>query len=818
MTDKIDFRAIRHAHNLIDVAARYCELEKQGSEYKCLCPFHNDTKPSLAFFEGNDGIWRYNCFACEASGDVIDFVAGMNSVDSAEAARILTGGSMPESAHPLARPSLKPDESKCWEPIIPVPDDAPEYNPAETYNPKACAVRCHKPERIDPYFDGNGELICYVTRFTINNEKITPVITYCEGPGGVRRWCSKRMKTPYPLMGLDELAARPEAHVLVVSGEKCKVAASARLPKFVVVTTMGGDQAVLKNDLSPLKYRHVLLYADADVTGLDSMAEIGRQCDPSKLRHIDVAGQPKGHDIFDLLATGINDTDLLQWFKDHVQTGNYRSRRKLDTIKDQGAHRHTAFIEKYPPLQSNVVPIKKLSEDLGIPPEYSEDALAEAFSKKYHNTMIYVGAWGNWLEWRDNQWRNDETGLVLDLSRKICKKAATEAQKRADLGAKADKIATLISTRKMFANVAGICQSDRRHASVPSQFDSDPWILNTPAGVVELKTGKLRPANREDYSSKSTVVGPGGGCETWLKFLQTATKNDQTLIDYMQRLAGYCLTGSTAEQVFFFVYGTGGNGKGTFMNQISWLMNNYWRKSNMDTFTEQRFAKHSSEIAYFQGARLVTASETEEGKRWNESRIKEMTGGDPITAEHKYQNPFTFQPTFKLLFSGNHKPLLRNVDEAIRRRLHMIPFTVTVPAADRDGGLEQKLRAEGSGILQWAINGCLAWQKMGLNPPDRVLATTEEYFADQDTLGAFIDDRCELSPGLWAPSSIIYNAYTQWARSNGEYALPRRRFTDQLAFRGLNSVKRGGEMAVQGIAVRQLPESKQHWTETGYND
>jgi len=450
--------------------------------------------------------------------------------------------------------------------------------------------------------------------------------------------------------------------------------------------------------------------------------------------------------------------------------------------------------------------VEKTARQFGWPdfPTFENESAERAqFFKQYENSMIYVKSWNTWLEWRDGRWQDDETGVALHLARNICKKASTEAQKRSDLGQKAQKIATVLSSRKMFTNVSGICQTDPRHAAIPAQFDADPWILNTPDGVVDLKTGDMRPARRDDYSRKTTAVSPGGACPVWQKFLHKATAGDVELMSYMQRVAGYFLSGSTAEQIFFFVYGTGGNGKGTFQHQIEWLMNSYWKKSNMETFTEQRFQKHAAEIAFFHGSRLVTASETEEGKRWNESRIKEMTGGDPITTEFKYGNPFTFIPSFKLFFTGNHKPMLRNVDEAIRRRLHMIPFTVEIPAKDRDKNLETKLRAEGSGILKWAIEGCLEWQKQGLNPPDRVLATTDEYFEDQDTIGNFIDEKCELHSSLWVPTSLLYSAYTNWARSSGEYALPRKRFIDQLAFRNLHSEKRGGNMAVPGIAVRQ---------------
>jgi putative DNA primase/helicase len=241
----------------------------------------------------------------------------------------------------------------------------------------------------------------------------------------------------------------------------------------------------------------------------------------------------------------------------------------------------------------------------------------------------------------------------------------------------------------------------------------------------------------------------------------------------------------------------------------------YWRGSNMDTFTEQRFSKHSAEIAYFHGARLVTASETEEGKRWNESRIKQMTGGDPITANFMHQNPFTFIPTFKLLFAGNHKPALRNVDEAIRRRMHMIPFTVEIAPKDRDRDLSYKLRAESPGILKWAIEGCLEWQKRGLDAPDRVLATTEEYFAEQDQLGQFFEERCALDPLLFTPTKILYSTYVSWAKSNGEFALPRQRFLQQLTFRDLHSAKRGGDMAVNGIGILQIETD---WRDTDYEN
>jgi putative DNA primase/helicase len=529
----------------------------------------------------------------------------------------------------------------------------------------------------------------------------------------------------------------------------------------------------------------------------------------TKARHIDTTGLPKGYDASDLIATGINADEFLAWCKDRVRPGPVPMpegvKPKVVKTAPQKPASKPARTES---SGSNVVQLRKpkIDEILGLPPAYSEDSLAERFSDKHENSLLYVTASGRWLFWDDQRWREDETGLVLDLSRKVCKQASTEAREDHTLGPKGAKIATIISSRKMFLNVAGIAQTDRRHATKPAQFDADPWILNTPEGVVDLKTGELRLARREDYASKIAAVGPGPKSKIWMEFLKRCTGGDNEMMSYLQRLAGYCLTGSVAEHAFFFVYGTGGNGKGTFANTIDWLLCDYARVSQMETFTEQRFAKHAAEIAYFQGARLVTAQETEEGKRWNESRIKAMTGGDPITANFMHQNPFTFYPQFKLLFTGNYKPALRNVDEAMKRRLHLVPFEIRVPEKERDILLSDKIRAEGSGVLTWAIEGCLEWQKTMLNPPERVLASTAEYFESEDTLGTFFEDVVLEGPGYRVGTTQLYKAYCQWTDKANEYTLPRKRFMDNLEFRGYKSVTRGGVRVIEGMRLQANAE------------
>jgi putative DNA primase/helicase len=235
--------------------------------------------------------------------------------------------------------------------------------------------------------------------------------------------------------------------------------------------------------------------------------------------------------------------------------------------------------------------------------------------------------------------------------------------------------------------------------SSSDQWDFDPWLLNTPAGVVDLRTGMIGPHNPNHYMTKITAVAPAGDCPLWHKILARITGGNTELQDFLMRVMGYCLTGITREHALFFGYGTGANGKGTFLNTMTAILAGYAAVAPMETFTATPTDRHPTDLAMLRGARLVTAQETEEGRRWAESRIKAMTGGDPISARFMRQDFFTFLPLFKLFIAGNHKPGLRGVDEAMRRRLNLIPFTVTISVADRDVQLADKLKPEMPGIL-----------------------------------------------------------------------------------------------------------------------
>lgn len=273
----IDFHAVRLENPLLDVISRYVELVRRGSEYVGLCPFHDDRKPSLTVYNSSDGLMRYRCFSCGAGsegGDVIDFIAAIERIDTTDACKMLSANKLP-TLGTFNPPKASADFSSAWRSILPVPEGAPNYDPAETFNPKRNLMVHYRPSRVDAYFDEQGRLLCYVVRLDFDDgAKICPTITYCEGPEGQRLWTAKRMPPPFPLQGLDDLAERPDTCVLMVSGEKCRQSAADNTTNFVVVSWMGGDQAVGSADIRPLLGRNIVFWADSDPSSKRSMIQM----------------------------------------------------------------------------------------------------------------------------------------------------------------------------------------------------------------------------------------------------------------------------------------------------------------------------------------------------------------------------------------------------------------------------------------------------------------------------------------------------------------------------------------------------------------
>jgi putative DNA primase/helicase len=441
------------------------------------------------------------------------------------------------------------------------------------------------------------------------------------------------------------------------------------------------------------------------------------------------------------------------------------------------------------------------ASDDARPPAFSDEALALRFAARHAGDLRYIAAWSRWTKWDGAYWRFDDTKLAFDLARRICREAAAECNK--------PKLSSALASAKTVAAVERLALADRRIAAVTTQWDADPWLLNTPGGVIDLRTGALRAHRSGDYMTKITAVAPGDGCRRFFEFLDRITGGDAALVSYLRRVSGYALTGLTREHALFFGYGTGANGKSVLLSTISGILGDYHRTAPIEAFVATNGDRHPTDLAMLRGARLVTATETEEGRRWAESRIKQLTGGDMIAARFMRQDFFEYQPQFKLFIVGNNKPSLRSVDEAIRRRFHLIPFEVTIPAQERDGELVDKLKAEWPGILQWMIEGAFQWHTEGLRAPQAVLEATEAYLSAEDAIAAWIDDRCERDVNAWESSAALFASWSTWAGSAGEPPGSARRFSQAIEARGFNSDRKNSARGFTGLRIK--PTTRNFW-------
>jgi putative DNA primase/helicase len=439
-------------------------------------------------------------------------------------------------------------------------------------------------------------------------------------------------------------------------------------------------------------------------------------------------------------------------------------------------------------LDAQVIPF-----DAQRPPEFSDEALALRFAELHAGNLRYVAAWGKWMAWDGNRWRVDDTLHAFNRARFICRGAASQAND--------PRVQRAIASAKTVAAVGQLARADRRLAATTDQWDANPWLLNTPAGTVDLRTGAMRPARIDDYITKITAIAPGGTCPTWDAFLRRVTGDDPELIAFLRRMCGYALTGNTSEQALFFLHGTGANGKSLFLSTVGGILADYHTTAAIETFTASQSEHHPTDLAHLRSARLVTATETEEGRRWAESKIKILTGGDKISARFMRQDFFEFVPSFTLIIAGNHKPGLRSVDDAIRRRFHLIPFSVTIPTEERDPQLFEKLTAEWPGILSWMIDGCLEWQRSGLQPPDVVKNATESYLQAEDAIATWIDECCTLDPQAWETCADLYARWSAWATQAGEPAGSKKNLAQNLEARGYRPHRTHAGRGFYGIKV-----------------
>lgn len=441
---------------------------------------------------------------------------------------------------------------------------------------------------------------------------------------------------------------------------------------------------------------------------------------------------------------------------------------------------------------------------------FDDTGNAQRFVDLFGDKVRYCYTDKRWLWYDGRKWCTDMTGAVKRLADKAvaCMSAELKVYEQTDADEGTDMAKAfekhMKSSRSNKSKNAMLNEVMHHVPILPSQLDRYKAALNTPGGVIDLKSGALAPHDPKNYFTKITAVeySENADCPRWTAFLDDIFGGDKDLIRYVQKAVGYSLTGATSEQCAFFLYGTGRNGKSTFLDIIRDIFGDYAANIQPETIMvrNSQGSAINSDIARLKGARLVTSVEPNEGVRINEGLLKQLTGDDTVTARKLYGDEFEFKPEFKLWMATNHKPVIRGTDTGIWRRIHMIPFTCVIPEGKVDRRLKYKLAAEMTGIFRWAVEGCLLWQKEGLKMPRAVLEEVREYRREMDVISAFVEDKCTVGKGLSVKSSQLFAAYLNWAEQNNEYRMSSTKFGMELAKR-FEKVKGRGCNYYSGITL-----------------
>jgi putative DNA primase/helicase len=427
-------------------------------------------------------------------------------------------------------------------------------------------------------------------------------------------------------------------------------------------------------------------------------------------------------------------------------------------------------------------------EAAAIPQGFVDTDIANAtrFAKRHGENVRYTAAAG-WLVWDGKRFREDSKAVQVQALAKETSLAIFDEIRDAPDRKAMMRHAQHSQSKRAIEAMLWLARSEPGVPAELTGFDVDAMLLNVENGTLDLRTGKLRPHRREDLLTRISHIkfDPNAECDLWDEFLWKVLGKDQQLYEYAQRLVGYLLTGKTSEHVLHFLYGLGANGKSVFCEVLEDLLGDYAIVVSPELVMMRRHGGIPNDIARLRGVRAAFMNETTQGSRFDEAKLKDLTGGDTLTGRFLHQEFFDFPPTHKLVIRGNHKPVIAGTDDGIWRRLRLIPFIVTIPPDEQDHQLIDKLRQELPGILRWAVCGCLEWQRNGLKPPPAIVEAVREYRQESDTLGRFIDDHCNTASKLaQVKAGMFFQRYQQYAEHAGERWMSAKEVPHEMQRRG----------------------------------
>lgn len=447
--------------------------------------------------------------------------------------------------------------------------------------------------------------------------------------------------------------------------------------------------------------------------------------------------------------------------------------------------------------------------------EITDTDLANAtrLSKRYGADMRFTPERG-WCTWDGRRWAGDDKQVQIQAFAKDTASAIFDEVKDAADKDAAYRHAKRSQSKRAIEAMIWLARSEPGVLARLVDFDADGWIFNVSNGTVDLRTGELRAHRREDLISNIANVAfdSAASCELWDAFLWRVTDGNEELYGYLRRFVGYLLVGDTTEQTLHFLYGLGANGKSVFCEVLMRLLGEYAVAVSPDLIMLKRHGGIPNDVARLRGVRAALMNETTQGTRFDEAKLKDLTGGDTLSARFLHQEFFDFQPTHRIVIRGNHKPAISGTDEGIWRRLRLVPFAVTIPEDERDHQLLTKLEAELPGILNWAIAGCLEWQRDGLRPPAVIVDAVRAYREESDTLGRFIDERCEVRKLAQVKSSAFFQRYQQFAEQAGERWIQSKELPAEMQRRGFDWKRTNAGGVFLGLELRADDHGR--WSES----
>ena len=731
-----------------------CDPRPRGSGWQARVPGRDDRNPSLSINVGDDGRVLLKDWGGKRSFEEICEALDLES-------RQLFPPEGAVQAH-----SNNGHKRKAY----PTLDDAVE------------AVRRSVRGRLAgrwTYQDRDGNESFHVVRFDLEEPGPDGKVAKCfrpfhQAPDG---WVIADPPGKLPLYGLANAMATDR--VFVCEGEKA--ADAGRSIGIVTTSPAHGAQSPHKSDWAPLVGKDVVILPDRDEAGesfarrvLDQLRQLDQV--PS-VRILRLGGLEDHGDLYDWVDAwreqGLDDSDVAE---------------EIHRLADE------AVVEQLvtPPAEHEAV----LTAEFGVRDDRLDDiANGRRLIARFGASMRWSGAQKCWLVWDGRRWAVDVTGQADRNAKDTARAIYHEAAESGSL-ARSKEVASHAERSASAVRIAAMLQMARSEPGIAvrtEELDVDPMLFNVLNGTLDLRTGQLLPHDSDRLITKLAPVEyhAEAQCPLWLAFLDRIMGGSSELIEFLQCAAGYCLTGEIGERSMFIPHGPGANGKSVFLETLRSLMGSYATAVQPTTLMSSKQDGPRNDLAALKGCRLVTTSETNEGRRLDEAMVKQITGGDTIAARFLFGEFFTFRPECKFWLATNHRPEIRGTDEGIWSRIRLIPFSVTIPKAERDQQLRTRLEQELPGILTWALRGCLKWQRDGLGTPEAVSVATSEYRTEMDVLGEFLEECCECHADFIEGATALYKAYKAWCTDHGEQLMSQTRFGRRLSDRGYKAAKCG---------------------------